>query len=170
MRKFSIKRPFGVELEISNLGQWAGMPDFTVKIAYIKDLIAFNTTRKVIAVDEWSQSVNSDYWHVKYDATCGEFGKGPNLPRGWEVASFKASGYNDLLHIADVANVLAANGLKVNDHCGLHIHADISDFDTDQAAILAARWIKAEYWMTQSVPKSRRRNKYCKCWNCWTTY
>jgi hypothetical protein len=163
MRKFSIKRSFGVELEISNIGQYIETKNcFNVKIDYIREIVSNNTIKKVVSSNEWSQSVNNDFWHIKYDATCGEFGKGQGLPRGWEVASFKASGYNDLLHIADMANVLAMYGLRVNSHCGLHIHIDVSDFDTDQVAILVARWIKAEYWMKQSVPKNRRNNKYCK--------
>ena len=161
MRNFSIKRPFGVELEVSNLGIKDNQK-FDVDIAYLKNIVSKNTSKKVIAIDDWSQSVNNDYWHLKYDATCGEFGKGPGYPRGWEVASFKASGHDDLRHIAEVAGILSQKGIRVNDHCGLHVHADISDFSTDQASILAARWIKAEQWMKQSVPKSRRRNKYCK--------
>ena len=163
MRKFSIKRPFGVELEVSNLGRPPGTEiDFQISFDYVRDIVKTNTPRKVIAMNEWSQSVNNNYWHVKYDATCGELGKGTGHPRGWEVASFKASGYDDLLHIANMANILHTMGVRVNDHCGLHVHVDISDFTICQAAVLVARWIKAEYWMKQAVPKNRRRNKYCK--------
>ena len=61
-----------------------------------------------------------------------------------------------------MANILHTMGVRVNDHCGLHVHVDISDFTICQAAVLVARWIKAEYWMKQAVPKNRRRNKYCK--------
>ena len=166
MRKFSIKRSFGVELEVSNLGNtiWSslGKTDFFVTLDYLENIVSLNTTRKVTAMNDWAQSINNDFWHIKYDATCGELGKGPGFPRGWEVASFKASSYEDLLHIADMSNILAKNGIRVNNYCGLHIHADIADFNTNQAAVLVARWIKAEQWIKQAVPKHRRRNKYCR--------
>lgn len=161
MRKFPIKRHFGVELEVSNLGIIDNTV-FAVEIPYLKKIVSEHTTRKVVAIDEWSQSIDNYYWHIKYDATCGELGKGPGFPRGWEVASFKASGWYDLVHIADIADQLASHGIRVNRHCGLHIHADISDFNVNQAAVLAARWIKVEQWLKQAVPKSRRSNKYCK--------
>ena len=92
-RQFSI-RPFGIELEVSNIGRLPGQDvDFPVKIAYIKEIVKRHTSQKVLAHDEWSQSINNDYWHIKYDATCGILGKGPGFPHGWDGSLLKNTGF-----------------------------------------------------------------------------
>lgn len=148
-RRFTSKRRYGVELEVSNNRDRAAIA------AVIKQF-----SEREIRVTDWAQSNGNSYWHVKWDSTCGPKGKGHD--NGWEVASFIASGYKDLVHIAEVANAMRKNGIEVTNNCGLHIHADIHDFKPEEAAALVARWIKIEPTLVHAVPLHRHKNKYCK--------
>jgi hypothetical protein len=139
-------RSFGVELE--------SHPVITGN--EIVDIIRKNSQRQVIKT-KWKQTSGSNYWHVKTDSTCG----GGKL-KGWEVASFKASGYNDLLEICKVTKALKKNGLKCGEDCGFHVHVDISDFSLNQASVLLAYWAKIEKIVLKSVPNFRLKNKYCR--------
>lgn len=151
-RCFSSKRKFGIEIEVEkNKTQ-----------EEISDAIGTVAKRPIqISGGQWAQSTHNTYWHVKYDSTCGPKGKGKDNG-GWEVASFVASGYKDLLEIEHVANSLKVLGCNVNDNCGLHIHVDVSDFSKEQISVLTAYWLKVEAWFSQAVPSIRTENKYCK--------
>ena len=150
---FASKRSYGVEFETS--------PNITKND--IKKLIQMVCSREVYVTD-WQQSVNNDYWHVKQDSTCG-----PNSHKkqqyGWEVASFKANGHKNITHIARVAQHLLNSGLEVNDNCGLHVHAEVKDYDEKQVAILLAWWVKIEPIIGLMLPESRINNKHCKMWS-----
>lgn len=149
-RRFTSKRRFGVELEVSNARDRQA----------IAAIIKMNEPDRETHVTDWAQSNGNKYWHVKYDSTCGPLGKGKD--NGWEVASFIASGYKDLVHVANVANALRKGGIEVTDNCGLHIHADIRDFKPEQAAVLVARWLKIEHTIIHAVPERRHTSKYCR--------
>ena len=150
-KRYDSNRCFGVELEVSN----------NFNKCDLKRVIKDNSLRK-IRVSGWAQSNNNDYWHIKDDSTCGPLGESGE--HGWEVASFKAKGIDDLLHIGEVADALYESGVQVNDHCGLHIHADVSLFSPKRVATLLARWIKIESILEQMVPFRRRRNYHCRFW------
>lgn len=151
-RCFSSKRKFGIELEVEKNKTQEEI------VGAIQD-VATKTIQQTGGY--WAQSTHNDYWHVKYDSTCGPKGKGKDNG-GWEIASFVASGYKDLLEIEKVANALAALGCNVNDNCGFHIHADLSDFTKEQVSIMVAYWLKVETWISQAVPSIRTESKYCK--------
>lgn len=151
-KRFSSARCFGVELEVG--------PEISRA-----DIASFIQQESTIPVDVpcgkgWAQSLNNDFWHVKYDSTCGPLGK--HFDNGWEVASFKASGYWDLQHIGKITNHLRRCGLNVNHNCGLHVHVDVSDFDCTQLGILLAHWFKIESVMLSTIKEDRRRCGYCK--------
>lgn len=148
-RKFTCKRRFGVELEVSN----------TKNRQQIADLIK-TVSAKSVRVTDWAQSNGNTYWHVKWDATCGPLGKGKD--NGWEVASYVSAGYKDIIHIAKVANALRSGGVEVTPNCGLHIHVDIADFTSDQAAVLVARWMKIESVILNLIPQYRHKSPYCR--------
>lgn len=151
-RCFGSKRNFGIELEIEK----------TRTQQQIQETIQTVSKKPIQTTGgSWAQSNNNMFWHVKYDSTCGPLGKGKDNG-GWEIASFVASGYKDLLEIEAVTNALRESGCKVNKNCGLHIHADASDFSRDQISALTAYWIKVEGWLSQAVPANRVNNKYCK--------
>ena len=151
-KRFSSNRYFGVELEVGPEVSRANIAIF-IKEASFKPV-------RVPAGKGWAQSLNNDFWHVKYDSTCGPFGK--YLDHGWEIASYKASGYQDLQHIGKVANHLKHCGLKVNDNCGLHVHVDVGDFEPDRLGLLLANWFKIESILMQCVDAERRTKIYCR--------
>ena len=136
---------------------------------YIKDVIAKKSSRHVVVTEGvfgddcpgWAQTSQNDYWHVKYDSTCGPLGKKKDNG-GWEVASFIAQGQRDLWHIGTVADALREAGVEINNNCGLHIHAEVKDFVPEQVSVLVARWMRIEPWICQILPPHRRTNKYCR--------
>lgn len=148
-RKFGTSRKFGVELEIGN----------EIKKPIIRKLIK-SKSEKAIQTSRYSPSINNSWWHVKDDATCGPAGRGG--PKGIEVASFVASGVDDLRHICEVADFLKESGAKVNDNCGLHIHADASDISESQMGRILSSWIKIEGFLSLALPFRRRDNPYCE--------
>lgn len=152
-RLFKINRGFGVEMEIER-----NQPQAT-----IKKIINTASARPVqLSGGEWAQTPNDfPSWHVKKDSTCGPLGKGKDTG-GWEVASFKGGTPKDLLEIAKVATALRHADIAVNDNCGVHVHADISDFDIKRAGIFLAWWCKFEHLIAEMLPAHRRSNKYCR--------
>jgi len=144
-----LSRNYGLEFEVGN----------EVAQDKISDIISLNSSKSVITTSKWAQSINNNYWHVKYDSTCGVAGK--SIDFGWEVATFKASGDQDLLDICRVANSLLQIGCKVNNNCGFHIHADVSDFSIKEMGSLLKRWIKIEDFLLKAVPERRRNNFHC---------
>jgi hypothetical protein len=139
-------RFFGVELESHP----------SISIDEIVEIINKNSSRRILKT-KWKQSIGNDFWHVKTDSTCGG-----GFPKGWEIASFKASGKKDLLEICSVSKALSLSGLVCGEDCGLHVHVDISDYNLEQAAVLLAYWIKVEKIVLRTVPFFRLKNKYCK--------
>lgn len=157
-----ISRSFGIELESHP----------TMSGEKITQIIKKNTQREVIKT-KWRQTYAYDFWHVKTDSTCGGGKK-----KGWEIASFKASGAKDLLEICKVANSLKIAGLRCGEDCGFHVHVDISDFSIEQVSILLAYWVKIEKILLKATPSHRSKNKYCtsiasnifeknKKWDCY---
>ena len=150
-RKFSSKRRFGVELEIEK----------TITQKDIERVIRDADPGREVCVTGWSQSYNNNFWHVKYDSTCGPKGYKKDQG-GWEVASFVASGHKDITIVGKVTDQLGERGATINKNCGVHVHVDIADFSEAQAAILTARWIKMEPILPQILPGHRVHNKYCR--------
>ena len=148
-RQFSSQRRFGVELETS--GEISKARVKTI----LKKLSERNST---ITRYQLTSSINA-YWHIKDDATCGIHGR--NGPKGVEIASFVGKGVNDLNHISDVAAGLSNAGCKVNENCGLHIHAEATDISLNQLGVIIAHWIKIEHIIKMSLPMSRWNNPYC---------
>lgn len=159
------KRRFGVELEVS--AECAKS-----KIAKIlEEYELFNKKPRSVKVTPtrkgWAESKNNDYWHVKYDSTCGPCGKG--IDHGWEVASYIAEGLDDAVNISKAASVLGKH-LSTNENCGLHIHADVSDFNSHQMGRLLMTWLRIEKSLQHICQKHRSTNIYCKSlWSKWKT-
>jgi len=146
---FRSKRNFGIELE------------FNQKIAakeLVKIVAAADPDRPVLQSSHYQQDYDNDYWHVKFDRSCGDI----RDQGGWEVASYKASGYEDVDNIVQVCDALKNAGVKTNEECGFHIHAEIADFAHAQASVMAAMWLKMESVVLEMLPKHRRSNKYAK--------
>lgn len=148
-KNFTSQRKFGIELEI-------GCTVSKIKIqAAIKEI-----SLKSVVVTRYQPSIENGFWHIKSDATCGP--KGRLGPKGVEIASFVAKGNYDLQHICNVSQSLSKLGCKVNDNCGLHIHADSSDLTVNHVGTLLAYWIKLEKCLQYALPERRRTNEYCR--------
>jgi len=148
-KKFVSQRRFGVELETSN----------TLTKAKVKSVLK-TLSEYASLVTKYQLSGDNPAWHVKDDATCGPMGR--LGPKGVEIASFVGKGINDLQHIADVAEGLHRAGCRVNNNCGLHVHAEAKDLTTAQVGVLIAHWIKIEPIISMSMPLSRFDNVYCR--------
>lgn len=150
-QKFVCKRFYGVELEMGN----------EVGISHIRNIIEQNSLIPVKSCC-YRATINNSYWDVKHDGSCGKkvdkFGINEG---GFEVNSFKAYTIKDLNHICQIVKKLKQHNLQVNKNCGLHIHADASDFDEEQIGYLMHNWLCIEDTMFQMVPDCRRRSKYC---------
>lgn len=157
-RELASNRRFGVELEMSNTCSkrkiGAFLKEFEKTVGNGRDI-------KVTAGSRgWAETRQNDYWHVKYDATCGPYGK--NMDHGWEVASYIGRGHAEINLIAAAAGWLAQHGLEVNRNCGLHIHVDARDLTTSQVGLLMARWIKIEPYLQRICASRRSDSVYCK--------
>jgi len=148
-RKFQIQRRFGVEIEMGS----------TPSKKKVKEIVSYLSDRDVVLTN-YKISDENNYWHVKDDATCGPLGR--NGPKGVEVASFIGENQKDLDHIADIAEGLYKVGCRVNDNCGLHIHAEVKDLTVDQMGVIMAYWIKLEQVLFLALPFRRFSNPYCK--------
>lgn len=148
-KKFDSQRRFGVELETSN----------TLTKAKVRNVIKAVSDHHSF-VTKYQLSGESQSWHVKDDATCGPLGR--QGPKGVEVASFVAKGIPDLQHIAEVAQELHRAGCRVNDNCGLHIHAEAKDLSEEDVGVILAYWLKIEPILAMALPTSRNANVYCR--------
>ena len=136
-----IVRSFGLEIEVTNNN---------CKQERLTELIKIYSHKKVSVNDGWQQTINNDYWHVKTDSSCG-----------WEIASFVGNSFQDLRHISRVVEQLAINNVAINNSCGFHIHANVSDLTTKQVGLVHAKWLKIEDFLLQAVPSHRINNTYC---------
>lgn len=150
MKTNFLNRNFGIELEIGN----------EKSQSHIENIVKSNSFIEVKTTNKWAQSINNNFWHIKYDSSCGV--KGKPIDHGWEIASFKAFGVFNLIHICDIAKELHNNDCRVNENCGLHIHADVSDFSPYEMGSLLNRWLKIEKYLLNTVPMNRRNNIHCK--------
>jgi hypothetical protein len=147
-RGFTTKRRFGAEIEVTN----------TVNYRYIVNIIKNYTERKV-KYEKWAQSKSNDFWHVKQDATCGILGRGHD--KGYEIASYVGSGYEDVKNIAQIASILDENNISTNENCGFHVHVEIKDFTPEQVGIMMAYYAKIEWVFLRMLPVHRVNNPYC---------
>lgn len=166
-RNFQSQRRFGVEFEVSATYTQDELHSF------VKEFEQKNGTNRNIVVkhgtgaEGWAESIVNNYWHVKYDSTCGPLGKktgqGSNpMHHGWEIASYVCQGVDDVISVSNMAQHLADCRVMVNPNCGLHIHAETLDFTAKEMGVLYSHWLKIEDMILHSLPKHRKNNKYCK--------
>lgn len=147
-KSFTSRRCFGIELET---GQ-------TLTHEKIKSLIEGSGTPRAVTIADFVASKGNRNWHIKLDASCG----GPGDDCGTEIASYKGSGVEDMISIANTAQRLRDNGLRVNNSCGLHVHAEVNDFCPNRMGYLLARWLAIEPWLFNAVPYRRGASVYCR--------
>jgi hypothetical protein len=153
-KAFTSTRFFGVELDVNEKVDRQSMG---------KIIEAADPVREVVVTHGWNMTGVENYlpaqvWNVKTDSTCAN---GPGT-YGHEVASPKMSGSPDIRTVGNVAESLAKGGCEVNTKCGVHIHADIAQWTTEQVGVMLAHWCRAENIIAQALPPHRRNNKYAK--------
>jgi len=154
-------RKFGVELEVS--------PDLhKTKIGHLlEDFEMFYGSSRRVKVTSgakgWEDTNSNDYWHVKYDSTCGPIGKSED--HGWEIASFIGISQSDLNDISEAGSWLKSQGVSTNKNCGYHIHIDVSDLTPENIGLMIARWLKIEFCVMSACASQRLSNQYCQFLN-----
>ncbi len=157
-RELPSDRKFGVELEVSNSCTKKKIGSILRRYECL-----CGTNRDVVVTPGqkgWAETRSNNYWHVKYDATCGPAGK--PLDYGWEVASYIGCGHEDIKLISRAADFLEDHGVETNRNCGLHIHVEAGDLTEFQVGLLIARWIKVEPYLVHICDVHRNENSYCK--------
>lgn len=95
---------------------------------------------------------NGETWDVKTDSSCG-----------WEIASpaFNLDERGDNNEVRAACNALTAINPLVDSSCGLHVHADCSDYEWKDLQRLIILWTRYEPFFFELMPRSRRNNLYC---------
>jgi hypothetical protein len=147
-KQFKSGRAFGIELETSrNLSEQR-----------VKSLIVTGDTNRRVTVTGYSASKNNRNWHLKVDCSCGT----GEDDYGWEIASYKGVGIDDIVSMSNVAERLYQHGLRTNPRCGLHVHCEVADFTPFRMGYLIARWLAMEPWLFNAVPFRRSASVYCR--------
>lgn len=156
-KEITHQRKFGVELEVSpdvsklSIGRSL---EFFEKVYGLNKPVCVTSSKK-----GWAETKANDYWHVKYDSTCGPGGKG--MDYGWEIASYIAQGQEDLLNIGEAAQWMQEM-ISTNENCGLHIHVDTSDFSQREMGLLLTHWMFIEHILIAICNPCREKNYYCR--------
>ena len=148
-KSFSSKRKFGVEIEMSN-----GVARVAIKRAIEE------TIKEDVRCCRYVLSASNTCWHVKSDMSCGV--DGSDGPSGLEVSTRICSGRRDISIVSKAAKAVVKCGASVNEHCGLHVHVDVSDFDENDVGRLILYWMVVEKILMLALPERRWDNKYCK--------
>lgn len=144
LRKKSIEiKKFGVEIECYN-----------VDAARLKNEL---DARGIAIRNEGYNHTVRPHWKIVGDASI----HGMNAA---EVVSPILSGAEGLEQVAAVCSALKAVGAKVNKSCGLHIHHDAQDFNSDKLVKVVRVYQKMEKMIDSFMPRSRRADngRYCR--------
>jgi len=149
-------RRYGVELELNAfdlrnrpIGHENGkLPE---GIHYIGNLVQ-KTVNENVLIHKWGNDHNNEQWVIKPDASCG-----------MEVCTPVCKGWHDLKKVCKVIDGFALDPkVLVDERCSLHIHIEVADLSLEQVATILTWWIKCEPVFMDSVPRSRKRNRYCQ--------
>jgi len=155
-KEFASRRKFGVELELSATKTREEIKEIVLSYDHLHQAAATTGSGS----SGWADTQRNDYWHIKYDSTCGPLGK--KKDHGWEIASYIAAGMEDVDNISGLSHYLGTHGLEVNKNCGLHIHAEVKDLSSRDMGSLLARWVKIESWLYAACPSRRSMSVYCR--------
>jgi len=149
-------RRYGIEIELNAfdlrnrpVGYENGkLPD---GIHYIGNVVQ-KTSQESVLIHKWGNDHNNNQWILKPDASCGI-----------EVCTPVSKGWYDLKNICKVIDSFALDPkIQADERCSLHVHVEVADLNLDQIASILTWWIKCEPVFMDSVPASRKRNRYCQ--------
>jgi len=156
---FDYARRFGLEIEMLSFDKrdfkQNPLDHHAGEIPKGADRVALLLTGKLktqVDIRKWGHTNNNNSWVVKPDSSCGI-----------EICSPVLKGWSGIKQICQgVESLLTEKRCAVDDRCGLHLHVDVSDCETDEIAKIISYWVKCEAVFLDSVPASRKRNKYCQ--------
>lgn len=152
-------RKFGVEIELNSFDQrdfkvdplfGREMPD---GIEYICNLI--KSTGQPARIENWHHTHDNQDWVCKPDSSCGI-----------ELCSPVLGSIDNLIKIIEILSVDPK--IKIDNRCSFHVHFSIKDclsnkvMDSEKLAAILAWWIKCESIFFDSMPDSRKTNRYCQ--------
>lgn len=150
---FNSTRRFGVELEVLAF-DGKNRPDPGHKVAgldHVSVLISSKVTEQV-NIKDYEHTNNNDDWVIKPDSSCG-----------MEICTPILRGWNGVKKCCEVVSALASDEkIKVDERCSVHVHIEVGDLGQEQLASLIAYWMKVEPVFMDSVPRNRKRNRYCQ--------
>jgi hypothetical protein len=160
MLKFLYWRPFGVELELNSFdGNSILQKEVPEGLPYIANLVSktLNTYVEVRGFGHTHWYKGHGYWVLKPDNSCG-----------MEAASPIMQGWYGLKEICRVTEAFGNDPkIEADNRCSLHVHLDVSDLTNDQIGNILNWWIKCEPVFLDSVPMSRKDNRYCEFIGMW---
>ena len=132
-KEFDSNRPFGIEVEVSASSTKEELRD---TLSYYELFRNKNPRQVKMTAGQkgWEETKNNNYWHVKYDSTCGSYESG--YDHGWEIASYIGSGLSDISSISNALHFVGSCAVDVNQNCGLHVHVEVVDFNTSLMGLL----------------------------------
>ena len=140
-----MNRKFGIEIEAYNV-------DMRVLSA------AINAAGVACAVEGYSHQTRA-HWKIVSD--CSIRGN-----QGFELVSPILEGNNGLMQVEVVCQVLNTLNARINTSCGLHVHIDARDINTDGLKRVSKMWMKYENCFDTIVTPSRINNSYAKGLRC----
>lgn len=145
-------RRFGVEVELNTLSGEIRKNKYEVPDgADIIGGIVHKATGDMVEVQDYGHNYNNDNWVVKHDGSCG-----------LEVCTPVLKGWRGLKKLVTVVDAFKAAKLSADKRCSLHVHVNIGDLNEVQLASVIAWYIKCEHVFMDSVPSSRKVNRYCQ--------
>lgn len=148
-------RRFGAELELNTPNGVVIRPNASDRqIAKGSDLVAHivqKACEDTVHIIGWDHVYNNNKWIVKPDNSCGIEINTPVL-KGWV-------GLKSLMKVSEALGRLYN---KADERCSLHVHVNISDLTKAQLAAVIAYYIKCEHVFFDSMPNSRKNNRYCQ--------
>jgi hypothetical protein len=113
--------------------------------------VARNSTEGV-DIREWEHTHGNDVWVIKPDSSCG-----------MEVCTPIYKGWSGLKKCCEVVNAIGADQkIKVDTRCSVHVHLEVADLEQHEIANVIGNWFKVEPLFMDSVPPTRKRNRYCQ--------
>jgi len=161
MLNFLYCRPFGAEIEINAFDGVVMTPRelLPAGIHYVANLVA-ETLGEYVEVRDWGHThwyKTYGYWVLKPDNSCG-----------MEVCSPVVQGWYGLRKICQVIDVFQNHAsITADSNCSYHLHIDINDLMEEEIGNILRWWIKCEPVFFDSVPDSRKINRYVQFIGLW---
>ena len=167
--KCDSKRNFGVEIELNSKDRRdfkknplkrgehpLGMMDFSKKCSNFLKSYSLESDKSNldpnVQATAWHHTHDNDNWRIKPDSSCG-----------MELCSRVLSGWEGIEEVCKVIEFIKrSSSVKVDSRCSFHCHIDVSDLSDAQIANILKYWIKCESVFIDSVPASRKVNRYCQ--------